>query len=232
MHLFYIENCYSDTNEIFLSEEESKHAVRVLRLNNQDLITILNGKGSSFLAEIKDNNPKKCLLKITEHQFEAQSKHEIHIAIAPTKNMDRLEWFFEKACELGITNISLFFSKNSERKTVKIDRLEKILISAMKQSQRKYLPQIEIFDSLESFYKKHTHGAIAHCYSANKNNLKDVFQNNNFPILIGPEGDFTPEELEKALQNGFHPISLGNNRLRTETAALYACMLAKNTLES
>jgi 16S rRNA (uracil1498-N3)-methyltransferase len=232
MHLFYIENCDSKTKEISLSEEESRHACKVLRLKNQDEILILNGEGSSFVAEIIDNHPKKCLLKIKSHQFEGKNSQEIHIAIAPTKNMDRLEWFFEKACELGITDVSLFFSKNSERKQVKIDRLEKILISAMKQSQRKYLPKLQVFDSLDEFFKIYHTGAIAHCFEGEKKSLNQVFKTTNFPILIGPEGDFTQEELEKAIKIGFQPISLGNNRLRTETAGLYACMFAKTILES
>jgi 16S rRNA (uracil1498-N3)-methyltransferase len=232
MHSFYIPDIETNTRELFLNEEESKHACRVLRLQNQDEIQILDGKGHTFDATIIENNPKKCKINIDSYSLEEKSEHEIHIALAPTKNMDRIEWFFEKSTELGITEISLFFSKNSERKQVKTERLEKILVSAMKQSQRTYLPKLNIFNSLVEFLEKNPAGAIAHCYDETKSNLKSCFKTNNFPILIGPEGDFTLDEVKKAQEYQYTTIDLGKNRLRTETAALYACMFAKTIIES
>ncbi|MES2588372.1 MAG: 16S rRNA (uracil(1498)-N(3))-methyltransferase [Bacteroidota bacterium] len=232
MHLFYIPEIHAASNEVKLSEEESKHACKVLRLKKGDKISLLNGKGDSFVGEIIEDHPKHCLISIKSHAFEEQSPNQIHIAIAPTKNIERIEWFVEKTTELGITEISLFFSKNSERKHLKIERIEKIIISAMKQSQRKYLPKLNVFSSLEEFFKVHTTGAIAHCYQGNKLALKSNLKKTKYPILIGPEGDFTQEEVELALKKGFDPITLGKNRLRTETAGLYACMQAKLILES
>lgn len=231
MHLFYIEHINENSSEITLNEEESKHACRVLRLKNLDKISLLNGRGYSFLAEIIDSNPKKCLVKILSFEKQEEDLNQIHIAIAPTKNMDRLEWFVEKATEIGVTEISLFFSKNSERKTIKIERIEKILISAMKQSQRKYLPKLSVYSSLNDFFKKNNRGAIAHCNEGIKSNINHTFQKTNYPILIGPEGDFSPEEIQKAKELAFDAISLGENRLRTETAGLYACVLAKSLSE-
>jgi 16S rRNA (uracil1498-N3)-methyltransferase len=232
MHQFYIPELVQTDKSITFNEDESKHACKVLRLKNGELIWILNGQGLSCEAEIIESHPKRCQVEIKSSSFEEKSPYHIHVAIAPTKNIDRLEWFIEKTTELGITEISLFFSKNSERKNVKIDRIEKILVSAMKQSQRKYLPKLNIFDSLNDFFEAYKTGAIAHCHSGNKMNLKNHLQiNQNYPILIGPEGDFTSQEVEKALNIGFDPITLGKNRLRTETAGLYACMLAKTILE-
>ncbi len=232
MHLFYIPEITSNSKEVKLSEEESKHACRVLRLKIGNEIALFNGKGDLFLGEIIEDHPKHCLISIKKHTFEEANKNEIHIAIAPTKNMDRIEWFAEKVTELGITEISLFFGKNSERKQIKTERIEKIIISAMKQSQRKYLPKLNVFSSLEEFFKLHKSGAIAHCFEGEKISLKSSFKTQNYPILIGPEGDFTQEEVNLALKNGFNPISLGENRLRTETAGLYACTLAKSIIES
>ena len=231
MNWFYTPELTKETQVYILPEEESKHACKVLRLKVGDQISLLNGLGYSFLAEITDDNSKKCQLKIISFTFEEATSYSIHIAIAPTKNLDRIEWFFEKATEIGVTEISLIVSKNSERKIVKEERFHKILVSAMKQSQRKYLPKLNSLVSLDEFLKHHPEGAVAHCYQTNKLGLSSTLKKTNYPILIGPEGDFTEEEIKQILVKGYYPITLGENRLRTETAGLYACMLAKTILE-
>jgi 16S rRNA (uracil1498-N3)-methyltransferase len=194
-----------------------------------DRLGILNGNGDTFECEIIDENPKKCALKIVDFNHKPELNHTIHIAVGPTKQMERIEWFIEKATEIGITEISLVRCKNSERIKIKPDRLEKKAVSAMKQSHRKYLPKINELVDVKDFIKNHPNGLIAHCYeNADRDNLQNAFRKNNCPILIGPEGDFTEDEIAFALQNGYKTITLGENRLRTETAALYACMLAKS----
>jgi 16S rRNA (uracil1498-N3)-methyltransferase len=165
-------------------------------------------------------------------RIDQRSKHpkenQIHIAIAPTKNMERLEWFVEKATEIGITEISLIKCQNSERREVKIERLEKILISAVKQSGRYFMPQLNPLVKWTDFLQNNPNGLIAHCREGEKMKIDTSFQNK--VIVIGPEGDFTLEEIELALTTGYVPITLGQNRLRTETAALVACMQAKFSL--
>lgn len=231
MNLFYIPNIDRNQTQIQLSEEESKHACKVLRLDVGEELTIMNGNGYHFVGEIIDNNPKRCLVKIDSFKYEEPTNKQIHIAISPTKNIERIEWFIEKSTELGITEISLVLSKNSERKHVKEERLEKIMVSASKQSLRKYLPVLHPMISFEEFITTHKTGAIAHCYQGNKMNLKNNIKNSNYPILIGPEGDFSKSEVDQALKSGYDPITLGKTRLRTETAGIYACMLAKTILE-
>lgn len=226
MNLFYLPEITPDSKQITLSEEESKHACRVLRLKSGDNIILLDGRGGTYLAEITEDHPKHCTVQILNYEFEANTPHEIHIAIAPTKNNERIEWFLEKTTELGITEVTLLLCGNSERKQIKEDRLEKILVSAMKQSQRKYLPKLNSLVSFKEFIQQHPKGALAHCYEGEKSALKAVLKTSNYPVLIGPEGDFTKEEVDLAQQSGYDFISLGKNRLRTETAGLYACMLA------
>lgn len=224
MHIFYDPNIDPGAKVHILSEEESAHACRVLRLKAGDEIELLNGKGDSFNAEITEAHPKKCSLKILDRNSHKKPNYDIHIAIAPTKNMERLEWFAEKTTELGITHITLILCKNNERKVVKTDRLEKILVSAMKQSKRKFLPFLSELTSFKDFIKDNPQGLIAHCYDGEKTVVKNAWSKANSPILIGPEGDFTQEEVQLALQSGYKAIHLGENRLRTETAGLYACM--------
>jgi len=224
MNLFYIHALNVDATQIALSEEESKHACRVLRLKNGDLITLLDGVGGTYLAEIEDAHPKKCTVTIVKYEFEEKESKSIHIAIAPTKNMDRIEWFLEKTTELGIDEITLLLCRNSERKLIKEERLEKILVSAMKQSKRTYLPKLNLMVPFKDFVSQHPNAALAHCYENEKKSLNAVFQPNNYPILIGPEGDFSLDEIELAKKVGYDFVTLGKNRLRTETAGLYACM--------
>jgi 16S rRNA (uracil1498-N3)-methyltransferase len=225
MHLFYVSDI-SDT-EIILDETESKHAVRVLRLQNGNQVEIIDGAGGFYKAQITDANPKKCRLIIVESQKEFGKKDfHLHIAIAPTKNIDRFEWFLEKATEIGIDEITPLLTSHSERKVVNPERLEKILISAMKQSLKAYLP---VLNNLTTFKElvinnKTENKYIAYCDEIQKTHLKDlVAKENNTLILIGPEGDFSPEEVKLAVENGFKVVSLGESRLRTETSGIVAC---------
>ncbi len=232
MRLFFDEQIIPDSITYTLSEEESKHIVKVLRLQEGDKIGLINGKGSSFTCLIISAHPKRCRLKILNHSFTPPPEYDIHIAIAPTKQMERIEWFVEKATEIGVTEISLILCKNTERNKLKIERLTKKAISAIKQSKRLYLPRINPLISFESFVNKNPNGLIAHCEeNLERLHFKDYFQKTKCPILIGPEGDFTEKEIKIALKNGYKAITLGENRLRTETAALYACMYAKICLE-
>ncbi len=227
MHLFYVPELTPTTKSIYLSEDESKHACRVLRLKMNDEVSLLDGVGGVYHARIEEDNPKKCLLQIIAVTQEPKPTHEVHIAIAPTKNMDRIEWFVEKATEIGITELTLLICDHSERKVVKTERLEKILISAMKQSKRTFIPKLNAVVTFSEFMKQHTQGALAHCEEGEKKSLQTLYQASNYPILIGPEGDFSTKEIAAAKTNGFDFVVLGNTRLRTETAGLYACVQAK-----
>jgi 16S rRNA (uracil1498-N3)-methyltransferase len=224
MHRFYTPELTLEFSHLTLSEAESKHAVQVMRLLNDQQIKLFNGKGLSAIATVIDNHPKRCSVRI-DQRSEHPKENQIHIAIAPTKNMERLEWFVEKATEIGITEISLIKCQNSERREVKIERLEKILISAVKQSGRYFMPQLNPLVKWTDFLQKNPNGLIAHCREGEKMKIDTSFQNK--VIVIGPEGDFTHEEIELALGRGYSPITLSENRLRTETAALVACMQAK-----
>ena len=232
MRLFYDANIDPNAPSYQLSEEESKHVVRVLRSQVGDHIGMLDGKGNLITCEIADAHPKRCLLNIVQVDFQPKDPAEIHIAVAPTKQMERIEWFVEKAVEIGITKITLLDCKNGERGKIKIDRLIKKAIAAMKQSQRRYLPEIEELTTFSDFLTNHDNGLIAHCYNSEKGSFSEGFQKTSCPILIGPEGDFTEAEVTQALEKGYKTVTLGKNRLRTETAALYACMQAKILLES
>jgi len=225
MQLFYIPD-FSGT-EILLDEKESKHAIKVLRLGKGDTLNFTDGKGKLYTAEIKEPNSKHCRLNVIDILSESVKRsYEIHVAIAPTKNTDRLEWFLEKATEIGIDKISLILCENSERKVVKIERLEKILISAMKQSMNLYLPKLNPLVSFTEFIDNNnsTCKYIAHCYENEKPHLmKALNGGENTVVLIGPEGDFTLDEISEARAKGYKEISLGNTRLRTETAGVVAC---------
>ncbi|WP_421942041.1 16S rRNA (uracil(1498)-N(3))-methyltransferase [Pedobacter sp.] len=226
MHIFYTPDITADSYT--LNEEESKHCVRVLRLSVGALVYLVDGKGGFYTAEIIADNPKKVGLKIlkVEEAF-GKRNHYLHIAVAPTKNIDRIEWFLEKATELGIDEITPIIADRSERKVVKDDRLNKVITSAVKQSIKAYHPKLNEAISLDNFLKQPFTGdkLIAHCIdNEGKAYISDLIQpQGQYLILIGPEGDFTPEEVTKALNKGFKPLTLGNNRLRTETAALAVC---------
>jgi 16S rRNA (uracil1498-N3)-methyltransferase len=224
MHRFYTPELTLEFSHLTLSEAESKHAVQVMRLLTNQQIQLFNGNGLSAISTVIDNHPKRCSVRI-DQRSEHPKENQIHIAIAPTKNMERLEWFVEKATEIGITEISLIKCQNSERRDVKIERLEKILISAVKQSGRYFVPTLHPIEKWTDFLQKNPNGLIAHCREGEKMKIDTSSQNK--VIVIGPEGDFTLEEIELALTTGYVPITLGQNRLRTETAALVACMQAK-----
>ena len=210
-----------------LPESESQHCIRVLRKQIGDEIDITDGKGHFFKAQITEAHPKHCKVEITK-QIESFPfwKSRIEIALAPTKNMDRTEWFAEKATEIGIDKIHFLKTRYSERKEIKTDRIQKILVSAMKQSLKANLPELTGIVDFKKFITGNFEGQkfIAHCVSGEKTLLSQAYQKGeNALILIGPEGDFSDDEIALALENGFQAISLGESRLRTETAALTAC---------
>lgn len=225
MHVFYTPDINS--NNYTLNEEESKHCSKVLRLGVGDVVHLIDGRGGLYKAQINEANKKHVQLLVFEHQQEyGKRNHHLHIAIAPTKNIDRLEWFLEKATEIGIDEITPIICDRSERKIIKEERLEKVITSAVKQSLTAYHPQLNKAISFADFITKNkeTEKFIAHCMDGAKpyiNQIVNIHQ--SYLILIGPEGDFTPAELNVALQNGYKPVTLGNTRLRTETAALAAC---------
>ncbi len=210
-----------------LPKEEANHCVRVLRLKEGDYILLTDGYGFFYKAILSCANAKHCRFEVEEKiPSSLPWGSHIHIAMSPTKNLDRTEWFAEKATEIGINEISFLRCKFSERKELKTERIEKILISAMKQSQKASLPSLNEMIDFKDFVKKPFEGQkfIAHCHPGEKKALKDIYlPRNNVLILIGPEGDFSQEEVIEAEKNGFKSISLGNSRLRTETAAIVAC---------
>jgi 16S rRNA (uracil1498-N3)-methyltransferase len=225
MQLFYVPNISGA--EVTLVETESKHAIRVLRLNIGSQVQIIDGKGGLYEAEITDANPKKCRLAIVKSTLNFGKKNfHLHIAIAPTKNNDRFEWFLEKATEIGIDEITPLLTSHSERKTINPERFEKILVSAMKQSLKAYLPKLNNLVSFKELVTGNTaeDRFIAYCDDIQKTHLKDlVVKGKDTLILIGPEGDFSPEEVQMAMKNGFKVVTLGESRLRTETAGIVAC---------
>lgn len=225
MQLFYVPNISG--TEVILNETESKHAIRVLRLPLGAHIQLIDGEGGFYEARITDTNPKKCRLEIVDSQQDFGRKNfKLHIAIAPTKNIDRFEWFLEKCTEIGIDEITPILSEHSERKVIKPERLQKILISAMKQSVKTYLPKLNELTTFKSFIGQldESKKYIAHCNEGIKSHLKnEVSEGDNVVLLIGPEGDFSPEEVEWAKKYDYQEISLGTARLRTETAGVVAC---------
>lgn len=210
-----------------LTEEESKHAVKVLRMATGDEVSMIDGKGGLYYGIIDEADAKKCVIRVIEkiEQYNRRN-YRIHIAIAPTKNIDRLEWFLEKATEIGIDEITPLLCQRSERKVIKTERLEKIILSAMKQSVKAYRPVLNPLTKFDDFIKNDLAGKkyIAHCESNPKPSLKSKLDHANiFTLLIGPEGDFSPEEIDKAKLNNFEEVHLGKSRLRTETAGVVAC---------
>ena len=227
MHTFYIENI---GETVTLSEVESKHAIKVLRLKIGATIRLVNGKGLEAFANIVFDHPKRCEVEIIKKTEEATPPNKIAVAIAPTKSNDRIEWFLEKAIEIGLTDFIPIICKNSERKKFNEARWQKVAISALKQSQRLWIPTIHAPIKVTDFIKNNTADlkAIAYCGEFSKQEFsKLVDTSKNQLILIGPEGDFTPEETQNAFDNGFTPVSLKTNRLRTETAGIVACTLMK-----
>lgn len=227
MHLFYTPDIQLKDEIYLLSEEESKHCIKVLRLKLGDEVILINGEGGWFNAEITDAHPKRTCVKILSviHNFN-QRNHYLHIAIAPTKNIERFEWFLEKATEIGIDEITPILCAHSERKDLKTERLSKRITAAMKQSLKAYHPKLNSLTPFSEFVQKadHRQKFIAHCMEGEKVYLQEtLIPSSSYTILIGPEGDFSPLEVQMASQHGFVPASLGEARLRTETAALAAC---------
>ena len=210
-----------------LPEEEAGHCIRVLRLGEGDEIVLTDGQGSFYKAAISRAHPKHCEVTLLESWKQPDLwNFNLHIAIAPTKNMDRMEWFVEKATEIGFDELTFLNCRFSERKVIKTERISKILVSAIKQSLKARLPQLNEMTDFNKFITQPFPGQkfIAHCYEGEKQLLKDIVHpGEDALVLIGPEGDFSEEEVRKATENGFIPISLGKSRLRTETAALVAC---------
>lgn len=225
MHLFYTPDIHTDVHT--LDEEESKHCIRVLRLGKGDIVHLIDGKGGWYKALIADPHPKQTLLNVVDVQREVgKRRHFLHIAVAPTKNIERLEWFLEKSTELGIDEITPVICDRSERRDVKTERLVKIITSAVKQSLKAYHPVLNPAIKFKDFVERQFKGEkyIAHCIEEQKTSLKNEIEHGSrYLILIGPEGDFTSAEVDIAKQHGHIPISLGESRLRTETAALEAC---------
>lgn len=225
MHLFYTPDI---AETLTMPEVESGHCVRVLRLAEGDEIGLIDGRGTYYRAAIDLAHNKRCKVRILE-EF-SQPAHwagNIEIAIAPTKNLDRLEWFTEKTTEMGVDAIVPLLCRFSERKELKVERIEKIAVSAMKQSLKAVLPRIDEMTPFESYVCEPFDGQkfIAHCYKDEERKLlsKTYQAGASARILIGPEGDFSPEEVKLAIENGYIPISLGASRLRTETAGVVAC---------
>ena len=233
MQLFYSPEITNENN--FLPEVESRHAIKVLRKNEGDTLQVIDGKGGFYEVEVTSANYKKCGFRILNKKENYNPiPYQLHIAIAPTKNIDRFEWFLEKATEIGITEITPILCENSERRVIKEERLNKVLISAMKQSGQAYLPKLNPLTKLSDIIKSQTNELkyIAHCEEQNQKLLKEIYKiSSPTLLLIGPEGDFSNNEIKLALDNNFKPISLGNNRLRTETAGVVVCNTI-NLLES
>lgn len=224
MHLFYLPHISSDT--VTLPEEESKHALRVLRLQAGDPVLIVDGVGGYYQALIQDPHPKRCQLRITASQQQYGLRpYQVQVAVAPTKNMDRMEWFVEKATEIGIDDIFFLRCERSERKQINLERLEKIAVSAMKQSLKAYKPRLHEMQTWISFLAAclPQQTFIAHLEEHDRQALHQVAVPEKCCILIGPEGDFSPEEISQAYDKGIRAVTLGSSRLRTETAALVAC---------
>ena len=223
MHLFYTPDI---ATTLELPQDEAAHAIRVLRLAEGAGVMLTDGKGSFYRAEIDMVSGKRCYVRIVETTTpEPMWRGHLHLAMAPTKNMDRIEWFAEKATEIGFNELTFLDCRFSERKVVKIERVEKILVSAMKQSLKPTLPILNGMTPFDKFVSQPFEGQkfIAHCYEGEKEALMQALQpGENALVLIGPEGDFSPEEVQKAMAHGFRPITLGKSRLRTETAALVA----------
>lgn len=226
MQLFYNPTIAEATTLFAFNNEESKHIIKVLRKKEGDFLFVTNGLGVLFKTEITIASSSKCTVKINSFEKQEKPIFNIHLAVAPTKMNERYEWFLEKATEIGIQEITPIICEHSERKIVKTERFQKILESAMKQSLNLYLPKLNEPTTYKEFVKKKFDGQkfIAHCEATNKKSLKNELKKEaNVTILIGPEGDFSTLEIQQATENKFIPVSLGNTRLRTETAAIVAC---------
>ncbi len=226
MQLFYNATINEATETFSFDREESKHIIKVLRKKDGDILFVTNGLGVLFKTEIILASDSKCTVQIVSFEKTTPAPFRLHLAVAPTKMNDRYEWFLEKATEIGIQEITPIICDRSERKVINPERFDKIILSAMKQSNELYLPKLNPAISFKEFMKQKNNGLqlIAHCEETDKKTLKSVLQSNtDVTILIGPEGDFSNKEIALALEQNYIPVSLGNTRLRTETAAVVAC---------
>ncbi len=222
MQLFYQPDI---NNTKALSEEEARHCIKVLRKKQGDTINVIDGFGTFYVCKITEITKRDCKFEIVSQETEKAFPFHLHIAIAPTKNMDRLEWFVEKCTEIGISEITFLLCDRSERKHIKLERLHKIAVSASKQSIKAKIPILNDLIKYSDFIKKDIEGTkqIAHLVDNKRDYISKSNTSDNYTILIGPEGDFSPKEVESALDTNYQPISLGPNRLRTETAGISAC---------
>ncbi len=224
MALFYVPNL---SVACILPEEESLHAIKVLRLKTGDQIEVVDGVGGFYRANISQPHHKRCGFEIVESIVDPSCRnYKLHIAIAPTKNIDRLEWFIEKATEIGVDEITPIICHNSERRIIKEERLQKVIIAAAKQSIKSKFPVLNPICTFGSFVRSYNaeQKFIAHCYQGEKELLKNVASKDATSIiLIGPEGDFSLDEVNVSTAYNYLPISLGESRLRTETAGIVAC---------
>jgi 16S rRNA (uracil1498-N3)-methyltransferase len=224
MNIFYKPGI--SAKQLTLDPEESHHCVKVLRFNIGDQIRLIDGTGGYYLAEIIVDNAKACEISIISRQMNYEPLgYKLEIAIAPTKNLDRFEWFLEKVTEIGVSTVTPLICDRSERKNLRMDRMEKIIISAMKQSVKAFKPRLNSLIKLEDWIKNNSAESklITHCMQGQKVKIWNEKLANSVAVMIGPEGDFTPEELSIAEKYAFIPTSLGDFRLRTETAGIVAC---------
>lgn len=232
---FYVPDAANQTE---LPQDEAVHALRVLRLKEGDEIFLMDGEGAFFRAVVAMTNSKHCLYKILETLPQEKTwRGRIHLAIAPTKNIDRIEWLAEKATEVGFDEISFLDCQFSERRQLREDRIEKIVVAAMKQSRKAWLPKVNALVPFRKFVEMPREGRkfIAHCYEEIGRQelfplLSQTPETEDVTVLVGPEGDFSIDEVRLAMENGFESVSLGASRLRTETAGLVAVMMANLVL--
>lgn len=228
MQLFYNPNLDEKDSIFIFDSSESKHIVKVLRKRNGDELSITNGKGFLFTAKIISDNAKRCEVEIDSCKKTYPKSYKLHLVVAPTKMNDRYEWFLEKATEIGVDEITPLICKRSERKTVKLERMQRVVEAAMKQSLQTYLPKLNEPLTFSEFMSLPANGLkfIAHCENTERHELKRrIVADQDATILIGPEGDFTQNEIKEAFKAGYLPVSMGNTRLRTETAAIVACTI-------
>jgi 16S rRNA (uracil1498-N3)-methyltransferase len=225
MQLFFHSGITASTETFSFDKEESRHIVRVLRKKEGDSLAVTNGRGDLLQTEIILAGDK-CTVRKISASHRPKRDYALHLAVAPTKMNDRYEWFLEKATEFGFDSVTPLICEHSERKAVKTERFEKVILSAMKQSLQSWLPECRGPESFKSFVSRAQQGKtlIAHCADGMRTDLKSaIAKGDSVTVLIGPEGDFSPAEIAMALDNGYIPVSLGHTRLRTETAALAAC---------
>ena len=223
MHHFFSKQISNDI--VVLSTEEAHHAMRVLRLESGDIVKVFDGEGSIYDCRIKELSKKEAILTVLNEKKAEYKRSELTLLVAPTKSIDRFEWFLEKATEIGVGEIVPILTEHSERKVVKHERLEKVLVSAMKQSMNPYKPELKELTSFEAVIKQYsdTDRFISHCMADEKDHLfNELNKNVATSILIGPEGDFSPKEIEMAIAVGWKPVTMGHQRFRTETAAVLA----------